>query len=200
MTKAQFIAQLGARIAHLPQEDVVRSLEYYNEMIEDRMEEGLCEQDAVAAMGEPDAIAREILSAIPLPHLIRAKMRPKRRLRGGEIALIALGSPLWLSLLLVLFSVILAVYVTIWSVAVSFYAVDFSLAIATLGGTLVSAKYFLEPNAAAGLLLLGCALLCAGAAILLFFSLNKVTAIVFRWSKTFLLWLKTCIVGKGASA
>ncbi len=200
MTKAQFMAQLGARIAHLPQEDVVRSLEYYNEMIEDRIEEGLCEQEAVAAMGDPDAIAREILTAMSLPHLIRAKMRPKRRLRGGEIALIALGSPLWLSLLLVLFSVILTAFVTIWSVAAALYAVDFSLALGVPCGALISAKYFLEANAAAGLLLLGSALLCAGAAILLFFSLNKVTHTVLRWSKAFLLWLKTCIVGKGASA
>ena len=61
MTKAEFLEQIKAKIAHLPYEDLRKNLDFYSEMIEDRMEEGLTEEEAVATMEPPEVIAAKIL-------------------------------------------------------------------------------------------------------------------------------------------
>ena len=51
MTKAEFLKALEEKLSALSAQDRVASLAYYEEIIDDRMEEGLCEADAVAAAG-----------------------------------------------------------------------------------------------------------------------------------------------------
>ena len=43
MTKQEFLRELWNRLTELPQEDVEKSLDYYSEMIDDRVEDGLTE-------------------------------------------------------------------------------------------------------------------------------------------------------------
>ena len=99
MQKTEFLDRLRAALADLPAEELEKTLGYYAEMIEDRMEDGMDEEAAVAAMGDPEAVAREILLDAPLGTLVRAKIKPKRALSGWEILLLVLGAPLWLPLL-----------------------------------------------------------------------------------------------------
>ena len=65
MSKADFLAALAAELRDLSREDIARSLEYYSEMIDERMEEGLSAEEAVAALGSPEEIGREILDSLP---------------------------------------------------------------------------------------------------------------------------------------
>ena len=51
MTKIEFILSLSRALQGLPQSDVTERLEFYNEMIDDRIEDGLSEEEAVAAIG-----------------------------------------------------------------------------------------------------------------------------------------------------
>ena len=100
MNKVEFIQKLSLELLGLPQEDVERWLEYYTEMLEDRIEDGMSEAAAVASLGDPKTIARQILAQTPLTKLIKNKIKPKRKLQVWEIVLIVLGSPIWLSLLI----------------------------------------------------------------------------------------------------
>lgn len=59
MTKSEFILSLSEALAHLPGSERVRVLEYYEEMIDDRVESGMAEEEAVAALGSIDEILRE---------------------------------------------------------------------------------------------------------------------------------------------
>jgi len=61
MNKEQFLAALRARITGLPKTDLERTLQYYGEMIDDRIEEGMTEQAAVADVGNPAELAAAIL-------------------------------------------------------------------------------------------------------------------------------------------
>ena len=61
MNKEQFLTALRARLTGLPREDLERTLQYYREMIDDRIEEGMSEQAAVADVGDPDELAAAIL-------------------------------------------------------------------------------------------------------------------------------------------
>ncbi len=61
MTKADFLEALRNCLRALPDADAARSLDYYIEMIDDRMDDGMTEEEAVAAVGDPADVAREIL-------------------------------------------------------------------------------------------------------------------------------------------
>ena len=50
MTKQEFLRALWNKLSALPSEDVGRALDYFSEMIDDRMENGLTEEEAVAAV------------------------------------------------------------------------------------------------------------------------------------------------------
>ena len=52
MSKQEFLDQLRARLSGLPRQDVIERLNFYSEMIDDRMEEGLSEEDAKAMIAE----------------------------------------------------------------------------------------------------------------------------------------------------
>lgn len=123
MNKQQFLAAVAGRLSNLPQSDINKSLEYYSEMIDDRMEDGMSEEDAVGAMGTIDEVVSEILMNTPLSNLVKAKVKPKRTLKGWEILLIILGSPLWGGLLIAAAATVFSVFVVLWSLVVALYAV-----------------------------------------------------------------------------
>lgn len=51
MNKEQFLAAVRERLSALPRDDVEQSLDYYGEMIDDRVEDGMSEEQAVEAWG-----------------------------------------------------------------------------------------------------------------------------------------------------
>ena len=128
MTKNEFLSELRRLIDQLPPQDVQKSLDFYAEIIDDRIESGMSEEEAVAAMAPFDEITEQILMDIPLPRLVKAKLRPSRALRVWEIVLLILGSPLWFPLLISAFAVVFSVYAVFWSVILSLYAVDLAFA------------------------------------------------------------------------
>lgn len=65
MNKKEFLAALRAGLAGLPEADVQHWLDFYSEIIEDRMEEGMTESEAVADVGSVHTIVTQILSETP---------------------------------------------------------------------------------------------------------------------------------------
>ncbi|MGN0968801.1 MAG: DUF1700 domain-containing protein [Oscillospiraceae bacterium] len=197
MNKQQFLAAIGEQIQSLPPGDVEKSLDYYCEMIDDRMEDGLSEEEAVAALGSPEEIAAQILMETPLPKLVKAKLKPSRALKAWEIVLLVLGSPVWLPLLLAAGIIVLAVYIVLWAVIVVLYAVDLSFAAAAVGGIAGLFLLLYGGIPVQAVLFLGGGLVCAGLAILLFFAFNQVTRCLIGLSKMPVHWIKGRFIGKG---
>lgn len=67
MTRKQFLNDLYLRLAALGPEQAEQHLTYYAEMLADRMEEGMTEEEAVASMEDVETIARRILEEEGLP-------------------------------------------------------------------------------------------------------------------------------------
>ena len=63
MTKQLFLDELKKLTGALTEQERARLMEYYSEMIDDRMEEGVPEEEAVAALGDPADIARQFAPA-----------------------------------------------------------------------------------------------------------------------------------------
>ncbi len=201
MTKMQFMAELAARLSRLPREDVERSMEYYGEMIDDRMEEGLSEAEAVVAMGDMDEIVKNVIGETPLVRLVVEKIKPKRALRAFEIVLLVLGSPIWLAVAISLLAVFFSVYVTLWSVLIGCYAsVVGGLFGGVVGGLGAAVLFMIKGSGVSVLLMLGGALCCFGIFAPLFPCLNRLVVLTVRWSKCFLHFVKSLFVGGGEQA
>ena len=80
MNKREFLAQLKKALSGLPQEDINERLTFYSEMIDDQMEEGLSEADAVAAVGAVNEIAAQAVADTPLVKIAKERIKPARKL------------------------------------------------------------------------------------------------------------------------
>ena len=193
MNKEQFLIELASALAGLPEEDIEKSLEFYSEMIDDRIEEGLTEEKAVAEIGNIDEIRAQIIKDTPLPKLIKEKVKSKRSLSGLEITLLIVGFPIWFPLLAAAASVIFSVYVTLWSLIIVLFAVEISFAACAFAGIVVSPFFFVTGNTPYALFMLGCGLFLAGLSVLWVF--------VCKWGVRGILWLtrvffKSLFIGK----
>ena len=68
MTRKQFLNDLYHHLYGLTQDQAEQHLTYYAEMLADRMEEGMSEEDAVAGMEDVETIARRIMEEEGLPY------------------------------------------------------------------------------------------------------------------------------------
>lgn len=196
MNKQEFLAELRKGLHGLPQNDIEERLTFYSEMIDDRMEEGLTEADAVSGIGTVNEVVSQIITETSLSKLVKEKVRHKRALRVWEIILLALGSPIWLSLLFAAFAVIFAVYVTVWSVIAALWATELALAVGAVYGVLSFAIMISQVNAAVGLAMLGAGIACAGLSIFLFFGCRETTKGLLFLTKKMILGIKSIFIGK----
>lgn len=193
MNKERFLIELASALAGLPEDDVEKSLEYYSEMIDDRIEDGLSEEAAVAAVGAIDEIRTQIIKDTPLPKLIKEKVKRKRSLNGLEITLLIVGFPIWFPLLAAAASVVFSLYVTLWSLIIVLFAVEISFAACAFAGIVAAPLFFSLGNIPSALFLLGCGLFLAGLSVLWVF--------VCKWGVRGILWLtrvffKSLFIGK----
>lgn len=65
MKKQEFLTALWKQLSDMPNDDVERSLDYYSEMIDDRVEAGMSEEDAVAEIGSVEEAAKQIMADAP---------------------------------------------------------------------------------------------------------------------------------------
>jgi len=191
MNKTEFLQCLGEKLTALPPNEIEKTQGFYSEMIDDRMEDGMNEDDAVAAIGDIDAIVNESLLDLPLATLMKAKIRPATKLKSWEIVLIVLGFPLWFPLLGAFFAVILAVYASVWAVIISLYAAVAGLVIGGIGGVF---GVFFAQSFPSGLFMLGCGLFFTGTGILAFFGVKKLSIWLVKLTGLFLRWIKSLFI------
>ncbi len=172
MTKKEFLDGIREKLKGLPQNDIDKSLGFYDELIQDVIEDGVSEENAVKSLGSIDEIAEQILSETSVPKI---KKPEKRKFKMWEIVIIILGFPLWLPLVVTAFILILTFYICVWSILFSFYAANFSFAAASLLSLLSSFKFLFSGDILQFCGLLGAALVLGGLAVLTFLGLNAVT-------------------------
>ena len=196
MNKQEFLMQLRQGLSGLPQRDIEERLTFYSEMIEDRMEEGLSEEEAVSAVGSANEIVTQVVADIPPANNAKEIMKPKKRLNILEIVLLVLGSPIWLSLLIAAFAVIFSLYVVLWSVIISLWAVFGSLAGCSAGVIAAGIGLACNSNVLTGTAMIGAGFVCAGFSIFVFFGCRAVTKAVMILTKKLVLWIKSCFIKK----
>ena len=196
MNKNEFLATLRERLNGLPEEDIIKSMDFYGEMIDDRMEDGMSEAEAVSDLGNIEDIISQILSEVSLPKLVKEKVKPKRELKTLEIILLILGAPLWIPLVAAVILTVLTIYLSVWSVIISLYAVDLAVAICGLIFIGLAVALLVDGQFAPCGILFGAGLVFLGLSILLFFGFNLVTKGILWLSKKALIGIKGWFIKK----
>lgn len=190
MNKLEFLLELAEKLSPMPMEEIEDRWNYYSEMIDDRMEEGLTEEEAVAELGSVEEVAAQIVSDIPQSMLAKERKKQKRHRSAWEIAVWGLGSPIWASLLIAAVAVTISLYVVLWSVIVSLWAVFVSLAAGALAGVAVGMFFAVSVSVPTGVALIGTGIICAGLCIFAFFGCRAATKGAVALTKKIALYIK----------
>ena len=133
MNKQTFLAQLRKGLSSLSEAEREERLLFYSEMIDDRMEEGLSEEEAILGIGSVESLLAQILGDAPTA--------PKKHTgRLWNTILLILGAPVWFSLLVSAFAAAISLYAALWSVIISLWACFGALVGCALGGILAANK------------------------------------------------------------
>ena len=165
MSKQSFLNELKKRLSPLSKKEILEHLNFYNEMIDDMVEEGIGEEEAVLRIGNAEKIALQILSESGVSE---SESASSKKYTGGEIALLILGSPLWLSLVIAAFAAVFSLYAALWSVIISLWAVFVSVAVCSPVGIIGGIVYSFGELRVTGFALIGIGVFFVGLSILLF--------------------------------
>lgn len=194
MNKQEFLLQLQKGLYGLPQDDIEERLTFYSEMIEDRIEEGLCENEAVLAIGSVDDIVAQVVADIQLTKIAKERIRTKRRLKTWEITLLILGSPIWISLGISAVAVILSLYISLWAVIICLWAVFGSLIGCSFGAIITGVLFTCKGNVLTGIATIGIGIFCAGLSIFMFYGCKLATKGLLVLTKKLALCIKNSFI------
>ncbi len=197
MTKQGFLAALRAGLSGLPQSDIDERVSFYAEMIDDRMEEGLSEEEAVVAVGSVNDIVRQVVDEYPFSALFKTRIRARKPMSALTIVLLVLGSPVWLSLLIAAFAVVFSVWISLWAIIVSLWSVFASSVGVAIGGVVGGILFACTGYLPSGLAAVAAALVCGGLSVFVFYGCRAATKGMALLTKTMVLAVKKMCMGKG---
>ena len=196
MTKSEFLQQLREKMKGLPKTDIEDRVNFYIEMIDDRIEEGLSEEEAVRDIGNVDEIVTKQIDDTSLTKIVTEKVKPKRRLKAWEIVLIILGFPLWFPLLMFILTMLLVFYIIWWSAVIVLWSIEGSLIMSVFAAIVNMFAFTFRGELLSGFGYFGLSLLTAGLSIFLFMGCVAVTKATFQLTKKVTLKIKKSIIGE----
>lgn len=169
MDKNEFLTLLQKCLAGLPQEEMDERLNFYSEMIEDYIEEGLTEQEAINRIGSVNEIASQILAD-------NSPAEPATKQRNPwKTAMIIVFSPVWIALQLSGLAVIISLFVSFWAVIASLWSIFASFASCAFGGALGSIFLAITGHGNSAAATIGSSLILAGLSVFTFLGCKAAT-------------------------
>lgn len=197
MNREEFITTLRSRLSGLPQSEIEERISFYNEMIADRIEDGLTEEEAVAGIGSIDSVVEQIMSEIPLSTIVSNRVKTKKSPNVLVIILLVLGFPVWFPLLISAAAIVLSLYITVWALVISLYAIVASLGVTALACLPIIAMQLMSGSPGSAIFFTGMCIASAGLTILCALLSVAVTKGLLKLTKNILIGIKTSLIGKG---
>ncbi len=176
MTEKEYLKELKRNLSALKRSDRNSLIEFYKEMIEDKIENGKTEREAIAELEPADVVAKRTLAEYGIDE---EELSKRKKISGTTLALVIIGSPLWIPLAIAALAIVLAV-------AISILAVIISIASACIGVTL-SSPFFLVmgiitafSDVGTGLIAIGYGLSAAALGILAVTGIYKLIAYIVK--------------------
>lgn len=196
MNRQEFLSLLRRELSGLPQGDIEERVAFYAEMIDDRMEEGLTEEEAVEAVGPVGPIVLQTIADTPITKIVKERVQPKRRMKAWEIVLLVFTSPIWLSLIIAMFAVFYAIIISLWAVAISFWAAFIGMWWGVIAGGAVGSYIVWSGHPFQGIAMIGAAMVLAGVAIFFYYVCVWMWQVAIFLTKRIAIWTKHLFVRK----
>lgn len=182
MTKVEYLDSLKDALQKAAVQDIEGRVEFYEEMIDDKIEDGMSEEDAVSSMEEISSIVSSFLLEKPVSELVKQKVKRSRDKADEKgygllwIILAILGFPVWLPLLITFFVFLITFYIVFVAIVVSLFACYLAIGFSGLACLFAPFLVFRSITLPAFFAAIGIALVFIGLTILLwkpFMSLFK---------------------------
>ena len=194
MLKKVFLSELRYAVRGLPIRDINEHIAFYEELIDDKIEDGMTEEQAVRSLGRVDKVASQIIAQTPIRRIVKERITPRAGFGALGVTLIIVGSPIWLALLVSAFAVVISLYAAIVAIAVSLFAVEVALVAAFPCGIGLGVYMIFSGFSSHGLLLIGAALVSGGASFFFFFVCKWATRGLIRFSARIFIGIKSIFV------
>lgn len=196
MNKKEFLTQLQQGLSGLPKDDVEERVAFYAEMIDDRIDDGVSEEQAINDIGPISEVVNQIIADIPLTKLVKEKIKPARKIKAWEIVLLVLGSPLWLAFLITAFALVLTLYIVLWVLIITVWAIFVSFVVVAVFGVVAGIVFAAMINSVSGMVLIAGGIVCAGLSIFAFFGCKAATKGILKLTKKLAISIKNCFIKK----
>ena len=195
MTKQEFLSILKQELDCFPRAEQRKTITYYEELIEDRMEDGMTEEEAVEGIGNPRVLAEEIIND-NLELMVQQKLPMSRGMKVGIGILLILGSPLWASLLAAGFLCILSVYIIVWVLPLIGASLVVAFGLSGIYGV-ISFPFALMDGITIGIVHLGIGICSIGLTILCTLTTAWLSKKIIMITARFTKWLVRCFRRRG---
>lgn len=206
MNKQQFIEALTSRLAYLPLAETEKFIDFYIEAIDDRIEDGMSEEEAVAAIGDVESVAQAIEAEIPLSTIVKQRVKSSRERSRSEsaggghsvwwIVLAVIGSPIWLTIACVLGALVITVFAVALALVAAAFAVLVAFAVTAAAMLVYSVTRLFAAGLSAALMCLGLALLLAGAGAALLWPCVMLARLMVKLPPRIWRWMKGLFIGR----
>lgn len=136
MKREQFLKELKLSLKQFPDEEIKDIINYYDEMITDKVEQGATEEAVIESLGNIKVISARIQS-----DLIDLRMKePKNIVKTSNtffLVLMLCASPALIPLGIAFFAVFFSIFITCFALVISFGVTSVSLLIALIPVTVV---------------------------------------------------------------
>ncbi len=210
MTKHEFIYALRCRLQDLPVPETEPHIEYYTEMIEDRIDEGMTEEEAVADIGTLDEIEHRIRiqcgrqAAEDTTDSFRgwlARMRLKLHwdgpLKAWQVIILVLVImsiiPLMGTLLGVIFSgfgIVLGLWTAVMGMMLGIYAIVGGLFAGGIGIMVAGIVQLVQQQTGEGLFMLGVGFVLLGLSALALWVVILLTKLLIKGVRRLMEWIR----------
>ena len=169
MTKDEYLSELRAGLAAFSKDEVDRAVSFYEEMVDDRVEAGVSEEEAVGSLEPPAEAAARIISEMPAVPRAAARLRSPETPRSWSVAFIVaavIGSPVWIPLTLGVIMAVIGCFIGLFGLLVAVWAIAASMLLGAPIGLLYLVAGVKAGSVAGALMGLGCGVAAAGVGVL----------------------------------
>ena len=171
MNKTDFMLQLNNALhkAHVPQNEARDAVQFYAECVDERVEDGATEAEAIEGLGSIDSIVESVVA--DLPKAARGIGRLDSGNKALKVILLVLTFPVWGSILVSLALVAAALIAVLWSLLAAAAALWIACITAGLAGIAALVHGAANGAGQAGALGFGIGIALSGLAVVLLASL-----------------------------
>jgi len=193
MTKQEFLQGLETRLQQENIANVDSVLDFYDEMISDRMEEGMSEEDAVAKNEDIESIVNSMNLEKSMPNLIKDTIAKKHdnakknNKSASWTVLLVIGAPIWIPLALAYMAVVFSFILCIFSLLLAYFAIALSFSVSSILYFIGAFTVFIGNVTFAGcVFMIGTSLLLGGISVFMWIGAKSVTREILDFTKTIL--------------